>query len=144
MAAFSNYLENQIASWLNGTAMATAPTTLYVALFSADPTDALTGSGSELTTAITGTANRVAVANNAWTKITATGVLDAAIKNTNDIVITGNSVSNTTLNASHFGVFDAITGSTNLLFHGQLASTIPIALGDAVKFAATTITLTIQ
>jgi len=143
MAAFSNYLENQIASWLNGTTMPAAPTTLYVALFSADPTDALTGSGSELTTLITGNANRVAVANNAWTKITATGVLDASIKNTNDIVITSSSLSSTTLNASHFGVFSNSTGG-ELLFHGSLANTIPIALNDAVKFAATTITLTIQ
>jgi hypothetical protein len=143
MAAFSNYLENQIASWLNGTTMPAAPTTLYVALFSADPTDALTGSGSELTTLITGNANRVAVANNAWTKITATGVLDAAIKNTNDVVITNSSLSNTTLNASHFGVFSNSTGG-ELLFHGQLANTMSIALNDAVKFSATTITLTIQ
>jgi hypothetical protein len=141
MAAFSNYLENQIANWLTATTMPAAPTTLYVALFSTDPTDA--GGGTELTNAITGAATRVGVAGGSWTKITAATTVDAAIKNTNEVTITGSSLSNTTLNASHFGVFNAATGG-ELLFHGQLASTIPIALNDAVKFAPTAITLTIQ
>ena len=69
MANFSNYLENAIASWLTATTMPAAPTTLYVALFSSDPTDA--AAGTELTTTITGTANRVGVAGGSWTKITA-------------------------------------------------------------------------
>ena len=141
MAAFSNYLENQIANWLTATTMPAAPTTLYVALFSTDPTDA--GGGTELTNAITGAATRVGVAGGSWTRITAATTVDAAIKNTNEVTITGSSLSNTTLNASHFGVFNAATGG-ELLFHGQLASTIPIALNDAVKFAPTAITLTIQ
>jgi hypothetical protein len=141
MAAFSNYLENQIANWLTATTMPAAPTTLYVALFSSDPTDA--NAGTELTTDITGAATRVGLAGGSWTKITAATTVDAAIKNANEITITGSSLSNTTLNASHFGVFNLATGG-ELLFHGQLASTIPIALGDAVKFAPNAITLTIQ
>jgi hypothetical protein len=141
MGAFSNYLENQIANWLTATTMPAAPTTLYVALFSTDPTDA--GGGTELTTAITGAATRVGVAGGSWTKITAATTVDASIKNTNEITITNSSLSSTTLNASHFGVFSNSTGG-DLLFHGQLASTIPIALNDAVKFAPNAITLTIQ
>ena len=141
MANFSNYLENAIASWLTATTMPAAPTTLYVALFSSDPTDA--NAGTELTTAITGTATRVGLAGGSWTKITAATTVDAAIKNANEITITGSSLSNTTLNASHFGVFNLAT-SGELLFHGQLASTIPIAFGDSVKFAPLAITLTIQ
>jgi len=141
MAAFSNYLENQIANWLTATTMPAAPTTLYVALFSSDPTDA--NAGTELTTDITGAATRVGLAGGSWTKITAATTVDAAIKNANEITITGSSLSSTTLNASHFGVFNLATGG-ELLFHGQLASTIPIALGDAVKFAPNAITLTIQ
>ena len=121
--------------------MPAAPTTLYVALFSSDPTDA--NAGTELTTDITGAATRVGLAGGSWTKITAATTVDAAIKNANEITITGSSLSNTTLNASHFGVFNLATGG-ELLFHGQLASTIPIALGDAVKFAPNAITLTIQ
>jgi len=43
MAAFSNYLKDQITGWIAGTAFATAPTATFVQLYNGDPTDA--GSG---------------------------------------------------------------------------------------------------
>jgi hypothetical protein len=38
MAAFSNYLEDQITAWIAGTSM-TAPTATFVQLYNGDPTD---------------------------------------------------------------------------------------------------------
>jgi hypothetical protein len=142
MANFSNYLETKIVEWLYGVAMPTAPTTLYVALFSSDPTDANTG--TEITSTITGAATRTAVANAAWTTTTATTTLDAKIQNNAEITITNNSTNSTNVNATHFGVFDSSTGSNNLLFHGQLASTVTITPGSNIKFAPNSITLTVQ
>ena len=142
MANFSNYLENQIVNWLRGNATATPPTILHVALFSSDPTDANTG--TELTTDITGAATRAAVANSAWTVTAATTTLDAKIENNAEISITNNSTNSTNVNATHFGVFDSSTGSTNLLFHGQLASTVEITPGSNIKFAPNSITLPVQ
>lgn len=142
MANFSNYLETKIVSWLNGTAMPTAPTILYVALFSADPTDA--NAGTEITNTITGSTARAAVANSAWTVTAATTTLDAQIQNNAEITITNNSTNSTNVNATHFGVFDSSTGSNNLLFHGLLASTVEITPGSNIKFAPNSITLTVQ
>lgn len=141
MANFSNYLENKIVEWLDGVAMPAAPTILYVALFSSDPTDA--NAGTEITSTITGAATRTAVANAAWTVTTATTTLDAKIENNADITITNNSTNSTNVNATHFGVYNAAT-SGELLFHGQLASTVTITPGSVIKFAPNSIILTVQ
>ena len=141
MANFSNYLENKIVEWLDGVAMPTAPTILYVALFSSDPTDA--NAGTEITNTITGSTARAAVANADWTVTTATTTLDAKIQNNAEITITNSSTNSTNVNATHFGVYNAAT-SGELLFHGQLASIVEITPGSAIKFAPNSITLTVQ
>lgn len=141
MANFSNYLENKIVDWLKGITMPAAPTSLFIALFSSDPTDA--NSGTELTDQITATANRIGVANNLWTVVAATTTLDAQIKNNAEITITSNSTNTVNKLASHFGVYNSVTGG-ELLFHGVLSSTVTIAPGDSVKFAINAITLTVQ
>jgi hypothetical protein len=141
MAAFSNYLENQIVNWLDGVTMPAAPTILHVALFSSETTDA--GGGTEITTNITGAATRAAVANAAWTVTAASTTLDAKIQNNAEITITGNSTNSTNFTATHFGVFNNSTGG-ELLFHGPLASSVEITPGSSVKFAPNAITLTVQ
>lgn len=47
--AFSDYMENATLAWLGGTAMPTAPATLYVGLLTALPGDAGSGAGTEAT-----------------------------------------------------------------------------------------------
>ena len=135
MANFSNYLENKIVGWLNGEAMATLTTNLYVALYS---TPGVVQDNAA--TNLIGT--RVEVSN--WTVTTATGSSDssdASITNGAEIVMISNS--NITATASHFAVYDAVS-TGNLLFHGALSSSVSIAAGDTVKFAANSITLTVQ
>jgi hypothetical protein len=129
MAAFSNYLEDQITGWINGTAFATAPTNTYVQLYNGNPTDAGTG----------GTAlfSRVAVAAGGWTRSTGGA---GTMSNTAQVLITSSAGAGAT--ADYVAVFDASTGG-NLLFHGALATSLTINTGDEVRFNAGGLQLTV-
>ena len=138
MAKFSNYLENKIVGWLNGEAMPAATSSLWVALYSSPGVV----QDNAATNLIGFTTPRVEVSS--WTVTAATGSSDssdASITNAAEIIMT--SSSNVAATASHFAVFTASTAG-NLLFHGALSSSVSIALGDTVKFAANSITLTVQ
>lgn len=127
--AFSNYLEDQITGWINGSTFASAPTSTFVQLYSQDPTDAGSATGALYT--------RVAVAAGGWTRGTGG---NGTLTNTGAITITSSAASGAT--ATHVAVFDTITGG-NMLFAGLLAASKTIATGDEVKFNATALTLTV-
>jgi hypothetical protein len=136
MAAFSNYLEDQITGWINGTAFATAPTNTFVQLYTQDPTDAGSHTGAVYP--------RAQVNGGGWTRGTSGA---GTLTNTATITITSSAPSAQTI--SHFAVFDVVTaGAGNMLFHGPLGSTgspvtKSVAVGDEVKFNATQLTLTV-
>jgi len=127
--AFSNYLEDQITGWINGSTFATAPTSTFVQLYSQDPTDAGSATGALYT--------RIAVAAGGWARGTGGA---GTLTNTAAITITSSAASGAT--ATHVAVFDTITGG-NMLFAGLLAASKTIATGDEVKFNATALTLTV-
>jgi hypothetical protein len=127
--AFSNYLEDQITGWINGSTFATAPTSTFVQLYSQDPTDAGSATGALYT--------RISVAAGGWTRGTGG---NGTLTNTGVITITSSAASGAT--ATHVAVFDTITGG-NMLFAGLLAAPKTIATGDEVKFNATALTLTV-
>ena len=127
--AFSNYLEDQITGWINGTTFDTAPTATFVQLYSQDPTDAGSATGALYT--------RISVAAGGWTRGTGG---NGTLTNTGVITITSSAASGAT--ATHVAVFDAITGG-NMLFAGALAASKTIATGDEVKFNASQLTLTV-
>ena len=129
MAAFSNYMEDAITAWINGTTFPTAPTNTFVQLYSQDPTDAGSATGALYT--------RVTYAAGGWTRGTGGA---GTLSNTGIITITSSAASSAT--ASHFAVFDATTGG-NLLFYGALSASKSIAVGDEVKFNALQLTLTV-
>ena len=129
MAAFSNYMEDAITAWINGTTFPSAPTNTYVQLYSQDPTDAGSATGALYT--------RVTYAASGWTRGTGGA---GTLSNTNAITMQSSAGSAAT--ASHFAVFDAAT-SGNLLFHGALSASKSIAVGDEVKFNALQLTLTV-
>lgn len=137
MSAFSDSLELKIAQWVTGTAM-TPPAGTFVALFSASPTDA-NAIGNELTTTLTGSANRTAIT---LTAAQASGV--TTLKNGSQVVITSSASAGAT--ASHMGIFDAIQGGS-LLFHGVLGNPPApkvISANDEVRFNANQLTITID
>jgi hypothetical protein len=127
--AFSNYLEDQITGWINGSAFASAPTSTFVQLYSQDPTDAGSATGALYT--------RVAVAAGGWTRGTGGA---GTLTNTAAITITSSAASGAT--ATHVAVFDTITGG-NMLFAGALTASKTIATGDEVKFNASALALTV-
>jgi hypothetical protein len=129
MAAFSNYMEDAITAWINGTTFPSAPTNTYVQLYSQDPTDAGSATGALYT--------RVTYAASGWTRGTGGA---GTLSNTNAITMQSSAGSSAT--ASHFAVFDAAT-SGNLLFYGALSASKSIAVGDEVKFNALQLTLTV-
>lgn len=123
MAGKSDYLEGKVLDHLFGIASYSAPATLYLALFTAAPSDS--GGGTEVTG---GSYARAAVTNDntSWSR-------------------TSDTVSN--LNAIDFaaatgvwgtigwvGVFDAVSGG-NLLFWAPLTSTRTVTTSDQVGFA---------
>lgn len=130
MAGFSDYLEGAIAAWMNGTAMPTAPTGRWVALFNGDPTD--TGvAGSDVTATIR-TAGRV---NGAFSR--SVGVLTSSA----DIDF-GAAAGAATV--SHFAIFDAATGG-NMLVAGPLTGGAQsIGAGTNVKFPSGSLVITLD
>jgi hypothetical protein len=127
MAALSNYLENAlINATLRNTAY-TSPTTVYVALFLTDPTDA--GSGTE----VSGTPYvRKSMAFNAPSN--GASVNSAAVEFDQATANWGT--------IPFFALFDASTGG-NMLYHGALTTSKTIETGDVFKFAAGSVTVTL-
>ncbi len=96
MAGFTDYLENKVLLHVFGGSAYTAPSTLYVGLFTAAPSDTgggtecsggsyarksmpnMTVSGTSPTQATNGAAVEFATATGAWGTVTHCGVFDAA------------------------------------------------------------------
>jgi hypothetical protein len=128
--AFSNYLEDEITGWINGTTFDAAPTSTFVQLYSQSPDEGGSATGALY--------SRVSVAAGGWTRVTSG---TATLSNTAAITITSSAASGAT--ATHVAVFDAIT-SGNMLFYGALASSKVIASGDEVKFNTGALVLTVN
>lgn len=126
MAAMSNYLETALVNAVLRNTSYTSPTTVYVGLFTSDPTDA--GSGTEVSG---GSYTRKAM---------------AFASPTNGVTSNSSSVEFDQATASwgtvtHFGLFDA-SSSGNLLLHGALTASKTIDNGDVFKFATSALTAT--
>ena len=104
MAEFSNYLENALINAVLRNTSYTSPTTVYVALFTSDPTDA--GSGTE-----------VSGGSYARTSITFGAPSNGVTTSNADCTFPQATASWGTV--THIGLYDAST-SGNLLFHTPL------------------------
>lgn len=145
MAAMSDYLENKIVDWLLRGQTFTPPTSVYVGLFTAAPTDA--GGGTE----VSGNAYaRVAIASSLanWAGT------QAAASTTASTGTSGTTSNNGAVNfptptpsgwgtVVAFGLFDALTAG-NLLFYGNLTVSKTINAGDTVTFAAASLSIQID
>jgi hypothetical protein len=127
----SDFLENELLDHVLGNASYSAPATVYLALFTAAPTDA--GGGTEVTG---GSYARKAVTNNATNFPAAAGGSKSLNVDTEFITATaswGTCVA--------FGIFDAVSGG-NLLYWADLTTSRTINNGDIGKFAAGALTVT--
>jgi hypothetical protein len=116
--SFSNFLETEILDHVFAGAAYTAPTTLYLALFTAAPGE--TGGGTEVTTSGTAYARQ-----------------SVAFTTTGNTTSNSASVEYATATASfgtvtHVGVFDAAT-SGNLMAYAALTSAKAIDTGDVFR-----------
>lgn len=155
MAAFSNNFENKLIDFLlraqalgvtgATAAAASGPATVFVGLFTANPTDV--GGGTEV---VGGTYARVAVtsslANWAGTQGAGSTTVSSGTNGTtsNNVAITFPApTANWGVITGH-AVFDAATGG-NLLFYGALTAAKTVNSGDAAPvFPAGTLTLQID
>lgn len=123
----SDYLENALVNAvLRGTTY-TSPTTVYIGLFTSDPTDAKTG------TEVTGGAY-------ARQAITFGAPTNGVSYSSADVLFPVATASWGTV--THIGIFDAAT-SGNLLFHGTLTNTKTIAADDQLKIVAGNVNVTL-
>jgi len=129
MAEMSNYLENALIDATLRNTSYTSPTTVYVALHTADPTDA--GTGAE-----------VSGGSYARTLVTFGAPSDGASSNSADVTFTPATASWGTV--THIGIWDdGTTGGGNLLYHTPLDSSKTIDTGDIFKITATNLTVTL-
>jgi hypothetical protein len=136
MAAFSNYLEDQIIGWaFSGATFATLPTagTVWVSLHTADPAD--TGA-NEVTG---GNYARISVAAAGWTKTTGG---TASATNTAEIVYPASGTVTWSGTVTHVGIWNA-SGAGNFLFGGALTTSRVVASGDVFKFLASNLTISV-
>lgn len=131
MTAFSNFLENKILDHtLRGSAGAyTAPTTIYVGLFTASPTDA--NSGTEVSG---GSYARQAITFG-------TAAASGSISNTATVTFPTATASWGTI--THIGLYDAVSAG-NLLYWGAVTQSKTIASGDTFSITTGNLTITLD
>jgi hypothetical protein len=119
-SSFSDYLENELLDHFLKVGAYTQPTNLYVALYTADPTDA--GGGTEVSGG-----SYARVNHNAWN--TASGG-----SSTNDGAIEFPTATANWGTVTAVGLFDASSGG-NLLVWGELTTDKAVNNGDTASFA---------
>jgi len=127
MTAMSNYLENVLINATLRGQTYTAPTFVYLALFTSDPTDAATG-----TEVVDGSYIRQTISFG----IPSNG----GASNGSDVIFPIATASWGTV--THIAIYDAQTAG-NMLYYGQLTASKTIASGDQLRVAAGDITVTL-
>lgn len=128
----SNYLATALLNQVFRNTVYTRPTTVYIALYTSDPTAADTGvevSGSSYARQIVAFPVPSIIASKETIKNSADIVFDVAIADWGII--------------THAGIRDALTGG-NLLYYGPLANSRDILTGDRLRFLANEIVLTLS
>lgn len=133
--SFSDFTEQKVLDHLFGATSYSPPGTLYIALFTAAPSDS--GGGTEVTG---GSYARVAVTNNTTNFPNASGTSPTSKSNGTTITFPTASASWGTVVA--FGIFDA-SSSGNLIAWADLTTSKSIASGDTASFAASSLTITL-
>lgn len=127
MSGASNFLENAIFNHVLRNTAYTSPTTVYLALFTDDPTDADTG-----TEVSGGSYARQTIAFDSPTN----GV------GANTATVTFPTPTASWGTVTHVGIYDASTGG-NLLVHAALAQEKVAGIGDTVRFNAGDLTVSV-
>lgn len=127
MAEMSNYLENALINVTLRATSYTAPTTVYVALYTSDPTDADTG------TEVSGTS---------YARQSVTFGSPSNGATTNSAAVEFPQAGGSWGTVTHIGIRDASTAG-NLLYHTALDASKTIATGDVFRIASGSLSVTL-
>lgn len=119
MAEMSNYLENALINATLRNTSYTSPTTVYLALYTSDPTDADTGTE---------------VSGNAYDRQAITFGAPSNGVSTNSAAIEFPQATGSWGTVAYVGIRDASTAG-NLLFHTALDASKTISTGDVFRIA---------
>tara|TARA_R110000796_G_scaffold111072_1_gene222607 strand:- start:352 stop:732 length:381 start_codon:yes stop_codon:yes gene_type:complete len=125
--SFSNYLETEILDHVFGGAAYTAPSTLYVALYTATPNDA--GGGTELS-------------GSGYTRKSAAFTTSGATTS-NSGAVEYDTATGSWGTITHIGVFDAAT-SGNLMAYGALSASKAVDTGDVFRIPTGDLDITLN
>lgn len=140
MSKFSNYTEtNIIATTLRGTSFP-VPAGVYVALFTADPTDANV-TANEVQTGSWPAYVRKDAADGAAISTGWTAPADGVSSNAKVITFPANNGAGS-VTVTHIGLYDAASGG-NLLYHAPLTASKTLLVGDVLSFGIGAITVTV-
>lgn len=125
MASFSDYLKTALLNaTLRGTSY-TSPSTVYVGLFTTDPTDA--GTGTE-------------VSGGSYARQSATFAAPASGVSATSAYVQFPQATASWGTITHVGIFDALTGG-NLMYHDALLLSKTIDTGDVFKISSGQLTV---
>lgn len=129
--AFSQYLATEILDWVKGGSFPAALSNVYVSIHTGAPGTA--GTSNDVTSNVTGTANRVAISSGAFSSVGAASGGGFQITNTGTVQLTTSAANVSTQTITHFGLWDAQT-SGNFLASGALTTSVDVQNGDTVQF----------
>mgnify|MGYP007090087146 CR=1 FL=1 len=128
MAEFTNYLEDKLLDHVLRNVSYTSPTTSYVGLFTAAPTDTLSGT-------------EVSGGSYARQVLSVTTASEGIVTSSGDVNFPQATASWGTV--SHVGVFDALS-SGNLLMYTPLTTSKTIESGDILKISSGNLSVTLD
>lgn len=127
MAEMSNYLENALINVTLRNTSYTSPTTVYLSLYTSDPTDA--DAGTEVT-------------GNAYARQSITFGAPSNGVSTNSAAIEFPQATGSWGTVAYIGIRDALTAG-NLLYHSPLDASKTIATGDVFRVAIGSLSVTL-
>src|SRR5438034_6260767 len=138
--SISSYFEAQILNWVKGTSIVAAPATLYIALYTANPTDA-DASGTE----VSGNAYARAAITSAsgWSAITDNGAGNGSMISNSGILTFPTPTPAGWGTITGFAIYDSLTNGHELFWSALSASKV-VNAGDTVTFQIGQITVTID
>lgn len=128
MAEMSNYLEDKILDHVLKNTSYTSPTTVYLGLFTSDPTDA--GTGTE-------------VSGGSYARQPISFAAASSGSSATDADISFPQATASWGTVSHVGILDQLT-SGNLLFHTPLTTSKAIDSGDIFKVTTGNLTVALD
>jgi hypothetical protein len=131
MAAFSDYLESGVLEHtLRGSSLPT-PSTVYMALFSSDPTDASTGNELGDSAYVRQDMAKGGTIASGWTAPSTSGEGKAS---SNANVIQFPPIADGTVTATHYALYDSQIGG-NMLYHGSFTVSKTLEINDVLSIA---------